>query len=125
MNQIKRLIEYKIQKYGKFVGCWVINGPKYVGKSTTSSFFCKSKILLTSSKTEIKEIETKPWLALDGEKPRLIDEWQHCDFLWDLIKQKVDEKNENLYFLCGSATPRINNGRHTGAGRFSILCMET
>lgn len=36
--------------------------------------------------------QTKPSLLLQGDAPRLIDEWQDIPVLWDAVRVAVDEK---------------------------------
>ena len=50
--------------------------------------------------------ELSPALILDGETPRLIDEWQEVPPIWDAVRYKVDQVAEKGQFiLTGSATP--------------------
>ena len=64
---------------------------------------------------------------LEGETPRLIDEWQIAPKLWDAIRFEVDHRNlEGQFVLTGSAVPvSMDEVTHTGTGRFSWLTMRT
>ena len=46
-----------------------------------------------------------PSLVLEGEIPRLIDEWQEVPPLWDAVRYKVDQTpSKGQFILTGSAT---------------------
>ena len=50
--------------------------------------------------------EIEPERLLEGETPRLIDEWQIAPKLWDAARYKVDIRGEEGQFiLTGSAVP--------------------
>ncbi len=69
---------------------------------------------------------TNPLLLLAGQTPRLIDEWQEQPEIWNYVRHEVDERKEKGQFiLTGSANPSDNVKLHSGAGRFTVLQMET
>ena len=69
--------------------------------------------------------ELSPSLVLDGECPRLIDEWQEVPPLWDAVRYRVDQTGEKGQFiLTGSATPNHKGILHSGAGRIAKLRMR-
>lgn len=111
------------------MGAVVIEGPKWCGKSTTAKQFSKSVIELQDPDKKIQYdniSETKPSLFLEGEKPRLFDEWQMYPVIWDSIRTDVDRTGEKgQYILTGSAKPVENGIMHTGTGRISKLLMRT
>ena len=66
-----------------------------------------------------------PDLVLNGEKPRLIDEWQEVPALWDAVRHRVDQTGEKGQFiLTGSATPNHKGIMHSGAGRIARIKMR-
>lgn len=68
---------------------------------------------------------TDPSLVLNGENPRLIDEWQEVPALWDAVRGAVDEKaQKGLFILTGSATVDKNSYIHSGTGRIAHLRMR-
>lgn len=121
-----RLIENKLKSMLETSGAVSIVGPKYCGKSTTCNLFQKSKIELISTST-INLVKSDPKIALNGDKPRMIDEWQVYPDLWNLIRQRIDEDNSfSEYILTGSATPpELKDIHHSGAGRIVQLQMRT
>lgn len=73
---------------------------------------------------------TKPSKLLEGEYPRLIDEWQVSPILWDAVRSAVDRGNKRgMFVLTGSATPNIEKEdvqkMHSGTGRISRVKMRT
>lgn len=71
------------------------------------------------------EINTKPSLLLEGEKPRLIDEWQLVPKLWNAVRYSVDKTGkQGQYILTGSATPKEDDTLHSGVGRFAFVTMK-
>lgn len=69
--------------------------------------------------------DTKPSLLLNGETPKLIDEWQMAPVLWDAVRFEVDKRNKpGQFILTGSAVPSDNLIAHTGIGRISRLLMR-
>lgn len=64
---------------------------------------------------------------LDGDQPRLIDEWQTIPKFWDAVRFRVDsEQGFGRYILTGSAVP-ADTGKivHSGTGRIARLTMRT
>ena len=62
-------------------GAVLIEGPKWCGKTSTSSNAAKSILYMQDPDyTESYQAmaDTKPSLLLKGEAPRLIDEWHPC-----------------------------------------------
>lgn len=123
-----RIIEPKIDKYLETFGAVCIEGPKWVGKTWTSSFHCKSEIYLGDPEGNFQNrrlAEMNPSLTLEGEQPRLIDEWQEVPQIWDAVRHKVDQsKNKGQFILTGSATPNHKGILHSGAGRIATLRMR-
>lgn len=69
--------------------------------------------------------QMSPLLVLEGETPRLIDEWQEVPQLWDAVRYKVDQSgNKGQFILTGSATPNHKGILHSGAGRIAKLRMR-
>lgn len=123
-----RLLDNKLGLYLETFGAVLIEGPKWSGKTTTASQHAHS-ILKMQDPTQIKNnlliVDTAPSLLLDGDKPRLIDEWQVAPSLWDSVRVHVDDIGESGQFiLTGSATPLLEETMHTGTGRIARLVMR-
>jgi predicted AAA+ superfamily ATPase len=57
--------------------------------------------------------------------PILFDEWQVEPSLWNLVRRQVDDRDGRGHFiLTGSATPREDMSRHSGAGRIGTIRMR-
>ena len=126
---LPRIVDNILKNKLEYMGAVVIEGPKWCGKSTTAKQFSKSVIELQDPDKKIQYdniSETKPSLFLEGEKPRLFDEWQMYPVIWDSIRTDVDRMGEKgQYILTGSAKPVENGIMHTGTGRISKLLMRT
>lgn len=128
-NEYKpRIIDKKIQEYLATFGAVCVEGPKWCGKTWSSSYHCKSEILIGDPEGNFQNrqlAEMSPSIVLEGETPRLIDEWQEVPPLWDAVRHKVDQNSvKGQYILTGSATPNHKGIMHSGAGRIARLRMR-
>lgn len=65
-----------------------------------------------------------PQIVLQGETPRLIDEWQLVPSIWNATRYEIDRRAaKGQFILTGSASPSDDISAHTGAGRFSRLTL--
>ena len=129
MNNYKnRIIDKSLDIYLGIFGAVLIEGPKWCGKTWTSKYHSNSEFLLADPKGNFNNKQLammNPELALSGEKPRLIDEWQEVPSIWDAIRGKVDEVGEKGQFiLTGSATVNKDKYIHSGTGRIARLRMR-
>lgn len=127
-SYIPRIIDHKIDEYLNVFGAVCVEGPKWCGKSWTSSFHSNSEIFLGDPAGNFQNrqlAELSPSLILEGAVPRLIDEWQEVPPIWDAVRHKVDQVPEKGQFiLTGSATPSHKGILHSGAGRIAKLRMR-
>lgn len=125
----KRVIDEQVVRYLQNFGAICIEGPKWCGKTWTSSFHSKSEILLGSPDNNFQNRQLamiSPSIVLEGETPRLIDEWQEVPPIWDAVRYTVDQRGEKSQFiLTGSSTPDRKGILHSGAGRIGKLHMRT
>ena len=110
-------------------GAVVIEGPKWCGKTTTAMQIAKSIIRMDEPKKRDENIqmsEIDPSRLLEGDTPRLIDEWQIAPKIWDAARYEVDTRGEEGQFiLTGSAVPIASDEmKHSGTGRFTWLTMR-
>ncbi len=76
-------------------------------------------------KSYMQTASIKPSLLLEGDTPRLLDEWQLAPILWDAVRFIVDTRDKTGQFiLTGSAVPADNLSSHTGTGRISRIKMR-
>ncbi len=125
---IPRIIDKEIDDLLKIMGAVLIEGCKWCGKSTTGAKHAKSIIELQNpnNQEEYNQINnTKPSLFLNGDKPRMFDEWQMYPVIWDAIRTDVDHTGlKGQYILTGSARPQEGTTMHTGTGRISRVLMR-
>lgn len=126
LNYQPRVVDSLLRRKLQTIGAVLIEGPKLCGKSTTATMQAKSVLFMEPDRTlQIAALNAK--LLLEGEVPRLIDEWQLAPQLWDAIRREVDRREgiPGQFILTGSAVPADKSGiMHTGTGRFGWLKMR-
>lgn len=127
-NYRHRIIDAKINEYLKIFGAILIEGPKWCGKTWTSKNNCKSEFLVASPSGNFNNrtlAKVNPMLVLEGDKPKLIDEWQEVPSLWDAVRGYVDDTTEKGNFiLTGSASINKESYIHSGTGRIGRIRMR-
>lgn len=107
-------------------GAVLLTGPKAVGKTTTGRGFAASQVRLDQDRAALTAAQTDPRLVLDGEHPRLIDEYQLVADLWNAVRGRIDDLGaKGLFILTGSAMPEEDLTSHTGARRIAPVTMRT
>lgn len=125
----KRVADSLLADKLEAMGAVLIEGPKACGKTTTAEQQAKSILYMDdpdSMAQNLRLAETNIKRLLQGDTPRLIDEWQIAPQLWDAIRFETDHRGgEGLFMLTGSAVPADDSKiHHTGAGRFAWLTMR-
>ncbi len=126
----KRIVDDILKRKLEGIGAVLIEGPKWCGKTTTAEQIAASTIYMDDPENKNQNImlsNPNPKLLLEGETPRLIDEWQIAPKLWDAIRFEVDHRDGlGQFILTGSAVPiDTKEITHSGVGRFSILTLRT
>ena len=128
MKYLPRIVDKEIDELMEIMGAVLIEGCKCCGKSWTGLYHAKSVIEFQNPdrKQEYDNIRnTKPSLFLNGEKPRMFDEWQMYPVVWDSVRTDVDHTGlKGQYILTGSAKPSEGETMHTGTGRISRVLMR-
>ena len=121
----QRLIEDQIALKLKSSGAVLVAGPKFCGKTTTCMLYQKSFMKL-NTKQAITMAQMNPKAVLNGEKTRLIDEWQKVPDIWNQVKDDLDfDYQFGKYILTGSSTPADKTDvHHSGVGRITPLNMR-
>lgn len=124
-----RIADIILQRKLAGKGAVLIEGPKWCGKTTTAEQAANSNLYMSDPENEKQNlmlVDINPKLLLQGETPRLIDEWQIAPKIWDAIRYEVDHRsNEGQFILTGSAVPaNMDEVKHTGTGRFAWLLMR-
>lgn len=108
-------------------GAVLIEGPKWCGKTTTAEQAAKSIIRMQDTDMRNEYMLTamsKPSLLLQGDTPRLIDEWQDAPVLWDAVRTMVDKRVEpGQFILTGSNAVDKSKILHSGNGRIARMFM--
>lgn len=125
----RRVIDQTIERYLQVSGAICIEGPKWCGKTWTSAFHSNSEFLVGNPANNFSNrqlAELNPSMILQGDTPRLIDEWQEVPSIWDATRAEVDYRHKKgQIILTGSSTPKTKGIMHSGAGRIVRLRMNT
>ena len=126
----KRILDSVITRRLKTAGAILLEGIKWCGKTTTCEQLSHSVIYMDEPEKRDHNMlmaRIRPSEILDGEAPRLIDEWQIAPVLWDAIRYRVDHGDgRGLFLLTGSAVPVDEDEiKHSGTGRFAWVRMRT
>ena len=125
----KRIADILLDRKLEGIGAVLIEGPKWCGKTTCAEQKAKSIVYMNDPKKSsmyMQLAKMSPQTLLEGESPKLIDEWQLAPSLWDTIRFEVDHRDgEGFFILTGSAVPaRTDEIQHTGTGRFARIKMR-
>lgn len=125
----KRIVDKILEKKLKGKGAVLIQGAKWCGKTTTAEQIAKSVLYMAKPEDKSQNlilVDINPSALLEGEVPRLIDEWQIAPKLWDAIRFEIDHRNtEGNFILTGSSVPAdMSEVTHSGTGRFAWLTMR-
>ncbi|WP_405268793.1 ATP-binding protein [Methanobrevibacter sp.] len=124
---LKRYIDEDLKKYLNAVGAVLIDGPKWCGKTTTAKQHANSVLELQDpdkAESYLELASIKPSKLLEGDTPRLIDEWQMAPVIWDAVRYSVDKLGgQGLYILTGSTSVDESKIMHSGTGRIHRMHM--
>lgn len=124
-NYLTRLVDAEVADLLSASGAVVIEGPKASGKTVTALQAAKSKVMLDVDDDARQMIGIEPTIVLQGDTPRLVDEWQLEPKIWNHVRREIDRRSApGQFILTGSAVPADDISRHTGAGRFTRLRMR-
>lgn len=124
---LARLLDKVLNLYLEAFGSVLIVGPKWCGKTTTARQYAKSVIELQNPSVNhdlLKLADIDISKLLEGETPRLIDEWQIIPSVWDAVRYEVDHRGiAGQFIMTGSAVPQDYDMMHTGTGRIARIKM--
>lgn len=128
MDYLPRLADKLLQERLEAFGAILIEGPKWIGKTTTAEQHARSVIKLQDpdrADEYLHTAQTMPSLLLRGDRPRLIDEWQDAPVVWDAVRTAVDNSGgtPGQFILTGSNAVDKTKIRHTGTGRITRIKM--
>lgn len=124
------IIENELDQMLGIFGAVLIEGPKWCGKTTTAGTRAASRLLLMDPSRNFENrlrAETDPALAVSGEVPRLIDEWQEVPKLWDAARFECDNRGgePGQFILRGRRHRETMSGRCTAVLEGSLNCAWT
>ncbi len=129
MKYRKRYADQVLKEKLEAKGAVLVEGAKWCGKTTTARQIAKSVLYMQDPAKKGQNLQladTDPARLLQGETPRLIDEWQLAPKLWDAVRFEVDQRDDfGQFVLTGSAVPAdASEISHSGTGRISRMLMR-
>jgi uncharacterized protein len=129
MKYRKRIADAVLERKLAGKGAVLVVGPKWCGKTTTAEQHANSILYMDDPRSREQNLamaDMNPSLLLDGDTPRLLDEWQLAPKLWDAVRFEVDHRQAmGQFVLTGSAVPAdMSQVSHSGIGRISRLLMR-
>ena len=128
-NYLSRISDEKLKLYLRAKGAVLIEGPKWCGKTSSAEELAESVLYMQDPDTAVMNkatAQSKPSLLLEGETPRLLDEWQVAPELWNAVRFAVDKRRAvGQFILTGSVIPTRTDDMHTGTGRIARMKMRT
>ena len=125
MTYLPRIVDAELSALLEAAGAVLVEGPRATGKTATAARAAASDVLLDVDDNARRMIGADPAAVLDGDTPRLIDEWQLEPAIWNHVRREIDRRRApGQFILTGSAVPADDIARHTGAGRFVRLRMR-
>ena len=128
-SYMPRLIDDQLKDRLGWKGAVCVEGPKWCGKTWSCQEQAESAFMVGSPAGNFSNrmlAMENPLLALEGEAPHLIDEWQEVPGIWDAVRMEVDSRGKpGQFILTGSSTPRVKGILHSGTGRITKLRMRS
>lgn len=121
-----RVVDRELRERLGAIGAVLIEGPKACGKTETATQVAATTYRLDVDRAARNAAAYAPDVLLDSPAPVLLDEWQVAPSLWDHVRRAVDDRSseKGLFIMAGSATPRDDISRHSGAGRIGVIQMR-
>ena len=121
-----RIIDAELDLALHATGGVLIEGARGCGKTETARQKARSEVRLDTDLQARAAGLVAPEVLLDGDDPRLIDEWQLVPEVWNQVRRRIDDAGgrPGLFILTGSAEAREDVTRHSGAGRILRLTMR-
>jgi len=125
---LPRLNDSYLSEVLEHSGAVLIEGVKWCGKTRSAEERASSIISFHDpemSRSHISMADIRPAHLLEGDTPRLIDEWQLAPNIWNAVKYTVDKRRRpGQFILTGSAAPPEDDSRHPGTGRITRVRMR-
>ena len=123
-----RLVEGRLDRLMGAFGCVEVVGARWCGKTWTA-LSRSASVTRLDRRAEREAALVDPALALVGEAPHLVDEWQEVPEVWDAARGLVDDtgNERGRLLLTGSSAltaEQRERVRHSGTGRIARLRMR-
>ena len=100
-------------------------GPEPAERRGPASDLPAAKSCSTQPRAPFWASNLDPAVLLEGETPRLLDEWQLAPEIWNPMRRACDQRAmSGQFILTGSADPPDDITRHSGAGRVLRVMMR-
>lgn len=86
MSYRPRIVDQELRDQLAASGAVLIEGPKACGKTETARQAARSEVLLDLDGPARASGLLDPSLLLEGDTPRLLDEWQLVPALWNQVR---------------------------------------
>lgn len=122
---LPRVTDGEVELALKVAPAVVIEGARATGKTWTGRRFAASAVTIDDSDDVRLAVALDPAALLEGETPRLLDEWQLAPRIWNPMRHACDRRaRPGQFILTGSADPPDDVTRHSGAGRVLRVRMR-
>ena len=70
----------------------LLEGARACGKTWTGKRFARSEVLLDATASTLLASNLDPAVLLEGDTPRLLDEWQLVPEIWNPMRRACDQR---------------------------------
>ncbi len=122
----KRIVDAILERKLSAFGAVLICGPRGCGKTTTAKAHSKSFVEFQDEESRemiLSVASTMPSKLLNGERPRLFDEWQDAPKIWGTVRKSVDDLQQAGQYILTGSDPSHYDVPHTGTMRISRMRM--
>ncbi len=124
-DYLPRIVDDEMRMALRTVPAVVVEGPRACGKTWTARRFAGSAVYLDERASTALASGMDPALILDGDAPRLLDEWQLAPGVWNPMRRACDARGrKGQFILTGSADSPDDVTRHSAAGRIMRVRMR-
>ncbi len=122
---VPRVVDAEMVNALKAMPAVLVEGPRSCGKTWTGRRRARSGVYFDQRLSSALDAGMDPASILEGEAPRLLDEWQLAPGIWNPMRRACDARaQKGQFILTGSADPPDDITRHSGAGRIMRLRMR-
>lgn len=121
-----RIGEMRLERALSAAPMVLIEGAKGCGKTWLALSRSRSKMMLAEDPNALSAARTITREALlDGDRPKLVDEWQRAPEVWDAARGISDlDPGTGKFIFTGSYTRSDAITRHSGAGRLMRIRLR-